>query len=139
LNVCSVTLESDSDEKEKPSIVVLGGSDSKTAGDTVKVSAEVGAWQVKRLPTKLLVLPPMDPIERPVMVTVVLGSPPVQFTVTPDDRVTVEMLDMLVHITGAAIWSATLKAPMSGPPLPLSNVKEPPEAGMNDVSVLGVA
>ena len=64
-----VTLDTDSDEKDMPSIVVLGGSDSNTAGDTVNVSAEVGAWQVKRAATKLVVLPLRDPKERPVMLT----------------------------------------------------------------------
>ena len=72
------------------------------------------------------------------MLTVVPGSPPVQFTVTPFDRVTVEMLPMFAHVTGGGITSCTLKAGTSGPPVPLSNVKLPPEGGMNDVSLLGV-
>ena len=98
------TLDTESVEKEIPPIVVLGGSASNTEDGTVNVSAEVGAWQVKRLATKSVVLPPMDPTERPVMLTEVLGSPPVQFTLTPFDRVTVEMLLLFDHTSGAAIW-----------------------------------
>src|ERR1039457_1554046 len=44
------------------------------------------------------------------------------------------MLPMFDHTNGDAIWSCAVKAPTSGPPLPLSNLKVPPEAWMNDVS-----
>src|ERR1017187_796760 len=48
------------------------------------------------------------------------------------------MLPMFDHTNGDAIWSCAVKAPTSGPPLPLSKLKVPPEAGMNDVSACGV-
>ncbi len=62
-------LDTASVEKEIPPTLALAGMDSNTADGTVNVWAEAGAWHVKVVATKSVVLFARTPNEVPVMPT----------------------------------------------------------------------
>ena len=55
------------------------------------------------------------PVDWPLMVTNVVGSPPDQLTVTPWERVTEVIEPMLVQVRGAGTTMLALKPPTSLP------------------------
>ncbi len=67
-------------------------------------------------PTDAVVLTPLEPLK----LTSRLGSPPVQFTVSGEDREMVLLVGKLVHVSGGGTVRLNLNAPTSLPPAPLS-------------------
>jgi hypothetical protein len=91
------------------------GNCSRTAGGTVKVPALTGAVQMK----DALKMSANNTAELPLISAYVPEAPPVQLTVTPDDRLMVPIEVAFVHVSGLKkATEALLNAPTSVPPEP---------------------
>src|SRR5690242_13601986 len=107
-------------ESERPVVAPVGGRSANVDAGTVKVLATAGVRQKK--PPEFLVFWSVLP---PAIRTTCDASPPVQFSVTPFERLITPICDWLVHVIGEGQVKVVANAPTSDPPGP-EMVNDPP-------------